>query len=135
MRGPELPFDESPQQDFIRTRYMVETAGAEHHVLSYSQFGWGPWDPDPKMDGPAVWPEQCSIKDVVDDLVAHWHDKFPAGHVDDDDLPECGDGINGRDLAIWQDARLLAVIRCGYDDEPVPTIFLNPPPPRIPFAS
>jgi hypothetical protein len=112
-------------RNYLRTRYVVETAGDENHGLGYSQFGWGAWDHRPPTKE-AKWPKHCSIRDVVADLVAHYHDEFPRGYMDAEDRVKYGNGINGLDLAIWRDGRLLAVIRRGPDGEPVPTIFDDP---------
>jgi hypothetical protein len=69
--------------------------------------------------GPAQYPESATHNDVVDDLIEHFEESFPPGYADADS-PK---GLFGRDLAVWQDGRLMAVVRRGFDGQPVATMY------------
>ena len=51
-----------------------------------------------------------TLRSVVCDLVSHFH------------APD-GEGYGGTDMVVWNDGRIVALVRKGHDGHPHPTLF------------
>lgn len=93
--------------EYRRTRFDIESSGKV--IECYSSYGFGPWDFRKLEVG--EWPASATIDDVIADLIKHHDSDWPPNYADEETLAKIGTGFDGRDLAVWRDGRILAVIR------------------------
>ena len=97
-------------REHLETRFAVvrATPGLAEEVAEYSRYGWGPWDKRTSPVGIARPAESATLDSVIGDVLEHFDESFPAWY---EVAPEAG--YHGTDLSIWQNGRILAVVRKG----------------------